>query len=177
MSSNIYQTKNYYIAAYHYIQCWANALIVPSTTKEVADAISFYYKKSMDGTPVTLRASRPKFHSSSHFPCPNSPAKNDSTDTKVEAGTKSSISVGLLQSKLNKVLAKDYSKWTMRVQSGIRYTEFLQAAEQAGMSVQVGSLRQLSCGSGALEGFRPPVHGTYQLHGQNWWCHEEPMSS
>jgi FAD/FMN-containing dehydrogenase len=47
--------------------------------------------------------------------------------------------VGLLHHKLNKVLAKDYSKWTMRVGAGMRYTELLKEAEKAGMSVQVGN--------------------------------------
>lgn len=35
------------------------------------------------------------------------------------------------------VLATDKAKYTMRVGAGMRYTEFLKAAEAAGMSVQV----------------------------------------
>lgn len=35
------------------------------------------------------------------------------------------------------VLAIDRHKYTMRVGAGMRYTEFLKAAEEAGMSVQV----------------------------------------
>jgi hypothetical protein len=37
----------------------------------------------------------------------------------------------------HQVLSKDYKSWTMRVGAGMRYTELLQEAEKAGMSVQV----------------------------------------
>lgn len=46
MGSNIYQTKNYFIAAYHYVQCFGTDLIVPSSTAEVAQAMAHYYKRA-----------------------------------------------------------------------------------------------------------------------------------
>lgn len=137
MQDNIYLTKNYYIGAYHYIQCWGQSLVIPSSTAEVANAISYYYNKTRAKIPVTLRASRPKFHSSANFPCPNSPLV---IAGQVPADIARPISVGLLHQKMNKVLAKDYKTWTMRVGAGMRYTEFLKEATKAGMSVVVRNM-------------------------------------
>jgi hypothetical protein len=64
MRDNVYQTPNYFIGAYHYIQCWANKLIEPATTQETAQAVAFYYSRTQAGQPVTFRTSRPMFHSS-----------------------------------------------------------------------------------------------------------------
>jgi hypothetical protein len=64
MRDNIYQTPNYFIGAYHYIQCWANKLIEPANTKETAQAVAFYYNRTLAGQPVTFRTSRPMFHTS-----------------------------------------------------------------------------------------------------------------
>ncbi|WIA23842.1 hypothetical protein OEZ85_013501 [Tetradesmus obliquus] len=136
MTRNIYLTQNYYIGAYHYIQCWGSALVIPSSTAEAANAIAFYYNKTKAGQPVTLRASRPKFHTSSHFVCPNTPLK---VGGQIPADMRQPLQVGLLNHKLSKVLAKDSSKYTMRVGAGMRYTELLQEAEKAGMSVQLGT--------------------------------------
>eukprot|EP00775_Hariotina_reticulata_P007191 gene7191-7405_t len=145
---NVWQTRNFFIGAYHYVQCFANDLIIPSSTQEVASAVSFYYNKTRHGQPVTLRVSRPMFHSSQNFPCPNSPLKPPAISQNIppaerrpteKISTAMPLSVGVMQTKLNKILAKDYKKWTMRVQPGIRYTEFLAQAEKAGMSVQIGT--------------------------------------
>lgn len=57
--------------------------------------------------------------------------------TQLPQGIRVPISVGLLQTRLNKVLAVDKKAFTMRVQPGMRYTELLQEAQKAGMSVQV----------------------------------------
>lgn len=46
MGQNVYQTKNYFIGAYHYIQCYGTELVVPSNTAEVAQALAHYYKRS-----------------------------------------------------------------------------------------------------------------------------------
>lgn len=57
-----------------------------------------------------------------------------------EAGAKKQTGaqeVGLLQSKLNKVLAVDPVKFTMRVGAGMTITELLKAATENKMSVQV----------------------------------------
>lgn len=64
IKDNLYHTPNYFIGAYHYVQCYANALIEPSNTRETADAVMFYYKKTHAGQPVTFRTSRPMFHTS-----------------------------------------------------------------------------------------------------------------
>lgn len=145
------------------------------------------------GTPVTLRTSRPMFHSSATFPCPIPATAAASSRVVTEKGQQAAqapVTVGLLQHKLNKagapppqpsrnslcvpeallawvpgfvgcslffvlcslfcvahnattrcwlqVLAADKAKNTMRVGSGMRYTELLKEAQAAGMSVQVG---------------------------------------
>lgn len=76
--------------------------------------------------------------SSTKFPCSSSPLYHDDLYPQ---NSSHPIQVGLLQTKLNKVLDKDYRKWTMRVQPGIRYTELLKEAQKAGMSIQVGRVK------------------------------------
>lgn len=137
MANNVYQTRNYYIAAYHYVQCWANSLVIARDTKEVAQAVAHYHKRAKEGVPVTLRASRPMFHSSSKFPCPNSPLL--APGAKATPAGKVPLAVGVLQHKLTKVLATDYKNWTIRVGAGIRWTEFLKESQRLGMSVQIGT--------------------------------------
>lgn len=46
MANNVYQTKNYFMAAYHYVQCYASELVVPANTTEVARAVTHYYKRA-----------------------------------------------------------------------------------------------------------------------------------
>jgi hypothetical protein len=46
MGQNIYQTKNYFIGAYHYVQCFGTDLVVPRSTAEVSQALAFHYKRS-----------------------------------------------------------------------------------------------------------------------------------
>lgn len=142
MGQNVYQTKNYIIGSYHYVQCYSSDFLLPSSTAEVAQALAHYYKMSQAGTPVTLRTSRPMFHSSATFPCPVPAAAAVSSRVVTEKGQQAAqapVTVGLLQHKLNKVLAADKTKNTMRVGAGMRYTEFLKEAQAAGMSVQVGT--------------------------------------
>lgn len=148
MANNVYLTKNYFIGAYHYVQCFGSELVVPANTAETADAIAYWYKRAQAGAAVTLRVSRPMFHSSSSFPCPSTPAAAAAaaaaggSRVTTEAGAKQQgmpVSVGLLQHKLSKVLAIDPKAYTMRVGGGMRYTEFLKEAEKAGMSVQIGT--------------------------------------
>eukprot|EP00878_Enallax_costatus_P001016 GHUV01001150.1.p1 GENE.GHUV01001150.1~~GHUV01001150.1.p1 ORF type:complete len:631 (+),score=62.78 GHUV01001150.1:321-2213(+) len=141
MAKNIYQTRNYYIGAYHYIQCYGTSLVIPENTSQVTQAVAYYYSKAKAGQPVTMRTSRPRFHSSADFVCPISPAQSAAGGKSVttEKGAKTPITVGILQTKLNKVLAVDKQKYTMRIGAGMKYTEFLKAATQAGMSVQIGT--------------------------------------
>jgi hypothetical protein len=53
LGNNIYQTKNYFIAAYHYVQCYGTDLVVPSSTADVAQAMAHYYKLAQVGTRYT----------------------------------------------------------------------------------------------------------------------------
>ena len=46
MGQNVYRTKNYFIAAYHYVQCYGNDLVVPVSTAEVAQAMAHYHKQA-----------------------------------------------------------------------------------------------------------------------------------
>lgn len=81
---------------------WGNALVVPQNTQQVSSAVAFYYNKTKVGQPVTMRTSRPRFHSSSHFVCPNTPLK---INGHLPQDIKTPISVGIMQEKLNKVSA------------------------------------------------------------------------
>lgn len=115
-----------------------------------------------------MRVSRPEFHSTADFVCPISPAQEQSShasanttgqnatgldsletcsDPNAGAGSCYSatvLEVGLMQSKLNKVLAVDTAKHTMRAGAGITFGELLKAATNNGLSVQVRRVRQNS---------------------------------
>lgn len=142
----MYQTKDSYTAAYHYLTCATTAQATPTSTKEVAALVAKQYQSARSGAPVTLRTSRPRFHSTASFVCPTSTAaavKGSSTPAvTTEAGQKaaqagSGQQVGILQTQMNKVLAVDAAKNTMRVQAGMTIAELLKAATQSKMSVQV----------------------------------------
>eukprot|EP00878_Enallax_costatus_P000622 GHUV01000724.1.p1 GENE.GHUV01000724.1~~GHUV01000724.1.p1 ORF type:complete len:626 (+),score=75.62 GHUV01000724.1:267-2144(+) len=172
MAKNIYQTRNYYIGAYHYIQCFGDALVVPETTKQVSQAVTFYYGKAKAGQAVTIRASRPKFHSSADFVCPTSPLqvapKLRVTTEEAAFRTRTPVTVGLLQTKLNRVLAVNKKKYTMRVQAGMTYTELLKAATRAGMSVQIGT--PTAYGGLTLAGvLATSAHGSGDLTNSGLW--------
>jgi FAD/FMN-containing dehydrogenase len=110
-------------------------LLEPATTAEVAASIAYYHEKSLRGVPVTLRASRPFFHSSTKFACPSRPG--GSAEPSDDGSAVQPVSVAVLQTRLNKVLAVDRKAWTIRVQPGMRFTELLKEATNLGMSVQV----------------------------------------
>lgn len=49
MANNIYLTSNYFIGAYHYVQCFGTNLVIPKDTAETAQAIAYYYKQAQVG--------------------------------------------------------------------------------------------------------------------------------
>jgi hypothetical protein len=105
---NVYKTANTYVAAYHYLQCAADSMPVPTSTAEVAAIVSWYYGKAQTGQPVTLRVSRPKFHSTATFVCPVAPTPVRPAAVAQERaprqrGSKAPLEIAILQSKLNKV--------------------------------------------------------------------------
>jgi hypothetical protein len=107
--TDVYQTSNSYVAAYHYLQCGADALPVPTTTAEVATIIAGYYAKAAAGQQVTVRASRPKFHSTATFVCPTAPAAATGSKAAAvsqeasKAAASGPLEVAILHNKLNKV--------------------------------------------------------------------------
>lgn len=81
------------------------------------------------------------FHSTTSFVCPNQfgsfPKKGaDSTQQQQQK----TISVGILQDKMNKTVSYDSQKHIMTIQAGMKLREFTAEATRVGMSVQVGSL-------------------------------------
>jgi FAD/FMN-containing dehydrogenase len=60
--------------------------------------------------------------------------------SNASASQQRTISVGILQDKMNKTLAHDPTKHTMTIQPGMKLREFAAEATRLGMSVQVGSL-------------------------------------
>lgn len=148
---DVYQTKDSYIAAYHYLTCPTSAQAEPASTQELAGTVAKFHQTARAGAPVTLRTSRPKFHSTATFVCPTSTvlpltAKGASSPAvTTEAGSSKAkgapAEVGVLQSKMNKVLAVDSAKYTMRVGAGMTINELLKEATKNKMSVQVSSGR------------------------------------
>lgn len=111
--------------------------------------VASLYRQAQAGVPVTLRVSRPHFHSTASFVCPVGTASgNASSSTAAGNASNSSSSaageVGLLQTKLNKVLAVDPAQHTMRVGAGTTITELTQAAAKNNMSLQVRSTQNSS---------------------------------
>ncbi|WIA09638.1 hypothetical protein OEZ85_009026 [Tetradesmus obliquus] len=143
---DVYKTPSSYVAAYHYLQCGADSLPVPASTAEVASIISYYYAKASAGQQITVRASRPKFHSTATFVCPVAPspvrpaAVSQEQAARTAVASSKPLEVAILHNKLNTVLATDTAKSTMRVGAGMTVGELLTAATKAGMSVQIGSL-------------------------------------
>lgn len=49
LGQNAYRTKNYFIGAYHYVQCFGTDMVVPATTAEAAQAVAHYHKRALVG--------------------------------------------------------------------------------------------------------------------------------
>lgn len=136
--------STYYTAAYQFLTCSPGAVEEPASTQEVAAVVAGLYRQAQSGAPVTLRVSRPHFHSTASFVCPVGTASGNAfSSTGAGNASRSSSSssavgeVGLLQTKLNKVLAVDPAQHTMRAEAGMTVTELTQAATQNKMSLQV----------------------------------------
>jgi hypothetical protein len=78
---------------------------IPTNTAEVASIVSYYYTKAAAGQPVTLRASRPKFHSTATFVCPTAPPQTKPAAVSQEQAprTVKPLEVAILHNKFNKV--------------------------------------------------------------------------
>jgi len=142
------QKPGTYQAAYHYLRCSASAIVVPENTAQLVGVIKEYYAKAKSGVPVTIRSSRPSFHSSATFPCPGPAQKSPAVTPAVttEAGPRKAtgaapITVAVHHQKLNKVIAKNpMGPYTLTVGAGMDLNELTAAATKNGMSVQIGSL-------------------------------------
>jgi FAD/FMN-containing dehydrogenase len=138
-----------YTAAYQSLSCSPGVQETPVTTQEVSDIITKLYATAQAGTPVTLRVSRPHFHSTASFVCPIGRAGSlNASQPNVTGSTAAATEVGILQTKLNKVLAVDPVKSTMRVGSGMTIFELLKEATKNNMSLQVGAAAVRGAGAG-----------------------------
>jgi hypothetical protein len=68
--------------------------------------VSYYYKKAAAGQQVTVRASRPKFHSTATFVCPVAPAAVKPAAVSQEQASQP-LEIAILHNKLNQVSATD----------------------------------------------------------------------
>jgi FAD/FMN-containing dehydrogenase len=138
-----------YTAAYQSLSCSPGVQETPVTTQEVSDIITKLYATAQAGTPVTLRVSRPHFHSTASFVCPIGRAGSlNASQPNVTGSTAAATEVGILQTKLNKVLAVDPVKSIMRVGSGMTIFELLKEATKNNMSLQVGAAAVRGAGAG-----------------------------
>lgn len=138
-----------YTAAYQSLSCSPGVQETPVTTQEVSDIITKLYATAQAGTPVTLRVSRPHFHSTASFVCPIGRAGSlNASQPNVTGSTAAATEVGILQTKLNKVLAVDPVESTMRVGSGMTIFELLKEATKNNMSLQVGAAAVRDAGAG-----------------------------
>lgn len=78
------------------------------------------------------------FHSTTSFVCPNQVSSTPGNGSS--ARQQKTISVGVLQDRMNKTVSYDPTKHTMTIQAGMKLREFAAEATRVGMSVHVGSL-------------------------------------
>lgn len=135
-----------YPAAYQFLSCSLGDVEQPANTQEVADLVARLYRRAQAGTHVTLRVSRPHFHSTASFVCPISYEGSLNSSMPNVTSRAPTMEVGLLQTKLNTVLAVDPVNHTMRVGSGMTITELLREATKNGLSLQVGGPRASAAG-------------------------------
>jgi hypothetical protein len=133
-----------YAAVYGGFKCYVDALVRPTTTNELADAVKqLRAGAAAAGKPLKIRTSRAHFHGTSTFGCPGAfgpgygspvPFTDPSASSSVAPST-----AGVLVDALDKVLSVDRSNYQIVVQAGLRVDKLLQWAEANGMSMERGA--------------------------------------
>lgn len=120
-------------SADNYLKCNSLQHVTPKSTEEIATLIKGYTSHPEH---VTIRATRPGFHSSAGFVCSGKrgSSKAEFHDDNSETG------VTVLMQFMNRVAGVDAERKQMTVESGMTLLQLVNAAEANGMSVPAGAL-------------------------------------
>lgn len=124
-----------YVNVYGRLTCSADALVQPSSTAELANALKQFAAASA-GKPLKIRTARKTFHSSATFPCPFT----SDVMTQPPAGSSAAPStVAVMLQDFNQILAVDAAARVVRVQAGLQVIQLLRWAEKHGMATEIGA--------------------------------------
>ncbi|WIA41068.1 hypothetical protein OEZ86_004702 [Tetradesmus obliquus] len=131
------QTQKSYINVYGQVKCYAEALVKPESTEQLAAAVKqFADAAKQSGKPLKIRTSRSVFHSTASFACPYTsdliPAAPDSSSAVPSY-------VAVMTEGFNKVLKVDKAAYTVTVQAGLKVLDLLRWADKNGMATEPGA--------------------------------------
>ncbi|GBF95066.1 hypothetical protein Rsub_07567 [Raphidocelis subcapitata] len=126
-----------YASVYGRVGCAADAVVTPSSTQELADAIKSHATAAKAaGAALKIRATHAVFHSSSSFPCvPPSPASPLPCALSGSCGR----GVAVFTDRLAGVLGADAGRRRLRVQAGIKVAELLAECKRRGWAPPIGA--------------------------------------
>ena len=108
------------VSVYGWLQCYADAVLLPATTAELAAGVAEAVAAS-GGRDLTLRASSSSFGSTASFVCPGLYGGGlGSPLPRAPAGTAAPTTVVVLQDSLRGVVAHDAAARTLTVRAGSR---------------------------------------------------------
>ena len=141
-----------YTAVYGIVKCYADALIRPTSTQQLADAVrQLRTASSSAGKRLKIRVSRSRFHGTTTFTCPGAYGPGDGSPvlftnpwaelakSTPTASSAAPSTAGVLIDQLDKVLSIDRSKNQIVVQTGLRIDKLLKWAEANGFSMERGA--------------------------------------
>lgn len=156
-----------YEAVYGIVKCYADAVVRPTSTGQLAAALSqLRAGAAAAGKAIKVRVSRSKFHGTTSFTCPGAftggrgsplgftqpyaasgftPVADFRAAAAAAAGSPAATSavapqlVAVLIDKLDQVTTVDKSKWQVTAQAGLRIDRLQAWAEANGMSTERGA--------------------------------------
>jgi FAD/FMN-containing dehydrogenase len=136
------------VNVYGWIKCYPEAIVRPSTTQQLADAVrQLRAAAKAAGKQLKLRVSRTRFHGTPSFVCPGSfsggvgspiPFIQPYKQPAKSAAAPSTVAV--LIDDLKEVLTVDRSNYRVTVQAGLRVDQLLTWAEANGMAMERGAI-------------------------------------
>eukprot|EP00879_Flechtneria_rotunda_P014072 GHRR01014702.1.p1 GENE.GHRR01014702.1~~GHRR01014702.1.p1 ORF type:complete len:461 (+),score=131.27 GHRR01014702.1:498-1880(+) len=130
-------TLQSYTNVYGRITCYAEAIVKPQSTSQLATAVKQLSAAAVVANKqIKIRTSRRIFHSPSSFTCPYY-SSLVSKPPVISSTAPSTVAV--LTEDYNKVLEVDKIAQTVRVQAGFRVIDLLRWADENGMATDLGA--------------------------------------
>uniref|UniRef100_A0A383WHX7 FAD-binding PCMH-type domain-containing protein n=1 Tax=Tetradesmus obliquus TaxID=3088 RepID=A0A383WHX7_TETOB len=131
------QTQKSYINVYGQVKCYAEALVKPESTEQLAAAVKqFADAAKQSGKPLKIRTSRSVFHSTASFACPYT---SDLIPAAPDSSSAAPSYVAVMTEGFNKVLKVDKAAYTVTVQAGLKVLDLLRWADKNGMATEPGA--------------------------------------